>query len=487
MWTGANYGGDAGNITVRANSINLLDKGNIYSNGFGYGRGGVIDIAAHDVLISAANEAAVTNLQTVSGVAAQTDNFSNGGLIKLQADNLKILDGGQISTVLLGGGRGADADIQAKNILISGYVLDPILGYSLSGIDARLAVITHLDGSLSTPTGVGGNINVTTDNLQITNGGAVRTNLFDGASGTAGDINISAGGINISSGGQIYADSFRGTGDSGNINITANTLGIAGFGNSQAPFPIPEFTGLSTTTNAGRGGTINLSLTGDLSVDSGGGINAETQGSGLGGAISIAAQNINLTNGSSISAASYGTGNAGNIDFKVGNTFTARNSTVSTQAVESDGGDIVLTAGYMARLIDSKITTSVNGGPQTVGGNITVDPDFVILQGSSIVANAFQGKGGNIRIAADTYLADPVSVVSASSALGIDGTVDISAPISDISAVVQPLPKEFVSATELLREPCEVRARGGKSSSLVLKGRDGVPNEPGGFLPSPMN
>jgi len=50
--------------------------------------------------------------------------------------------------------------------------------------------------------------------------------------------------------------------------------------------------------------------------------------------------------------------------------------------------------------------------------------------------------------------------------------VDISAPIANISGIVNPLPKDFMSAAQLLQEPCAVRARGGKSSSLVVKGRD---------------
>ena len=54
-------------------------------------------------------------------------------------------------------------------------------------------------------------------------------------------------------------------------------------------------------------------------------------------------------------------------------------------------------------------------GPQTTGGNITIDPEFVILQNSQIVANAFAGQGGNIQITAEAFLADPDSRVDASS------------------------------------------------------------------------
>ena len=116
----------------------------------------------------------------------------------------------------------------------------------------------------------------------------------------------------------------------------------------------------------------------------------------------------------------------------------------------------------MLRLIDSRITTSVGGGPQTVGGNIEVASEYVILQNSRIIANAYEGRGGNIGIDAGTFLADPKSLVDASSALGINGTVDIRAVVQSIAGVVQPLPKDFVGAGDLLRTPCEARLRGGQ-------------------------
>jgi hypothetical protein len=108
------------------------------------------------------------------------------------------------------------------------------------------------------------------------------------------------------------------------------------------------------------------------------------------------------------------------------------------------------------------------------------------LKRSQIIANAFEGQGGNILIIAGTFLADPYSVVSASSALGIDGTVDIRSPIIDLSGFIAPLQKDFQGAADLLREPCAARARGGEYSSFVIRGRDGLPVQPGSVLPSPI-
>ena len=80
------------------------------------------------------------------------------------------------------------------------------------------------------------------------------------------------------------------------------------------------------------------------------------------------------------------------------------------------------------------------------------------------------------------FLADPYSIVSASSALGIDGTVDIRAPITNISGSLVPLQQNFLSAAALLRNPCEARIRGEESASFIFGGRDGFPIIPGAVL-----
>jgi hypothetical protein len=48
------------------------------------------------------------------------------------------------------------------------------------------------------------------------------------------------------------------------------------------------------------------------------------------------------------------------------------------------------------------------------------------------------------------------------------------------------LPQAFVNVTALLPARCAARLSGGTTSSLVLGGRDGLPLDPGGVLPSPL-
>jgi hypothetical protein len=79
---------------------------------------------------------------------------------------------------------------------------------------------------------------------------------------------------------------------------------------------------------------------------------------------------------------------------------------------------------------------------------------------------------------AGVFLADPGSVIDASSQKGCQRDGGHPAPIQNVSGVMKPLPAEFSSADTLLRERCLARLKGGKYSSFVVGGRDGLPVEP---------
>ncbi|NPA25525.1 MAG: filamentous hemagglutinin N-terminal domain-containing protein [Deltaproteobacteria bacterium] len=471
--------GDAGDITVRATSLEIRNKAQIVSNSFGAGNGGTVDVAADEVLISDKDRNEVINYVTMAGLSSQTID-ANGGRVKVEADSLTLEDGGRIGTEIFGDGTGADVVIDVGTLKVSGFVPDEslLIPYMLSAIDARV-----FDTGA---TGTGGSIAITADHIRLDNGGAIRTGLYNSAPGKAGDITITAGNIEIASLGQIYADSFRGSGDSGDIDISARNLTITGIGDTPPPEPFDfDFTGISTTTDQGQGGTISADIENHLALILKGGIRANTLGVGTGGDIELSAADFNLNRGGIINSSSSGTGNAGSIGLKAVGELSLDHAAITTEAsTDADGGNIAITAGDLLHLYYSKITSSVGGGPETTGGNITIDPDYVILNHSRIVANAYAGTGGNIDIVANTFLADPQSRIDASSQLGVSGTVDIRAPVTSISGLVTPLNTEFVRAAELLKGRCLARLReGGTYSSFIVGGRDGLPFEPGGLLP----
>jgi large exoprotein involved in heme utilization and adhesion len=225
------------------------------------------------------------------------------------------------------------------------------------------------------------------------------------------------------------------------------------------------------------------------------GLFSTASSTGAGGDINVQAPQVNVLDGATISANSTGTATAtaGNVNIVTSN-LNMQNASITTASTLADGGNIsITTTGSMVHLTDSDITTSVESGEGS-GGNITIDSDFVILEDSRILANAFGGPGGNITITADVFLVNSggtqptslVGIVDASSILSTPGTINIQAQFTDVSGEVARLPEAPLQATELLRASCAARFAGGKASSMVLGGRDGVPVQPGGLLPSPL-
>ena len=117
------------------------------------------------------------------------------------------------------------------------------------------------------------------------------------------------------------------------------------------------------------------------------------------------------------------------------------------------------------------------------GGNITIDPTYVILDSSDVVARAVQLSGGNISISPQVLLTSTDSVVSASSQQGVSGQVQESTIYRELASQLVALPESLYSVAAALQDICAVKL-GGDFSSFITAGRGGLPIEPGGWLPS---
>ena len=214
----------------------------------------------------------------------------------------------------------------------------------------------------------------------------------------------------------------KGSGDGGQIFVSAPVLDISDGGEiSSAAFP----------ESTGNAGDIKLEV-GKLTISGDADISTST-GSREGGNIHVQARQIELNNNeAAITASSSGSGDAGNIPIHADDTFRSRNSAVSTSSTLSGGGKIDLSAGQIVELVDSQVTTTVQGGAGDAG-NITIGPRYVILNDSQVIAQAVEGNGGNITIDADVFLASPTSMVDASSQKGIDGTIDIRGVVNNLA------------------------------------------------------
>jgi large exoprotein involved in heme utilization and adhesion len=110
-----------------------------------------------------------------------------------------------------------------------------------------------------------------------------------------------------------------------------------------------------------------------------------------------------------------------------------------------------------------------------MGGDIDIDPEMVLMQHSQIIANAYEGNGGNIHIVADHFIQSADSIVQASSEYGFDGNIFIDAPDARIGNELVTLPSNYLDASQWLHTPCSLRTSK-DVSRLVISGRDAIPS-----------
>jgi large exoprotein involved in heme utilization and adhesion len=515
-------------------SITVSGGSQIFSLAFAGGRSGDIRLAAPEI-----------TLTDFSAVASATFANAIAGNVVLAGSNLNVLNGAQVVNITFGDGPGGDITVNASSVVIDGNGLietdtfgsgrggDITLNLGQGSLNLNFGTIATsgdlgsggnitinagsislLSADLSSPsvinnfttgTGSSGNISLNVGTLELQGVGTRINNTTFGDSPT-GAIRIAASdSISFSGGGIVVTNFGNPTTTGGNIEITAPALTMnGGFITTSHAGParsgdivldvgtvaVTRGAQISSELNGGSGRGGDIRITSDVVSISGPGsvldsANFSSDPSGLAGDIHVQARQVVLQDGAAISAQSVGTGNAGNINIMASDSLVMQSSSITTETVQSDGGDIHITVGRLVHLLDSRITTSVQGGLGN-GGNITIDPQFVILQNSQILAQAFGGNGGNILIVAGVFFADPFSTISASSTLGISGPVDVQAPVTNLSGTLAPLPAESVQATALLQARCAARFQESQFSSFVQAGRDGLPLEPGGLLPSPL-
>ncbi|MEK6763509.1 MAG: filamentous hemagglutinin N-terminal domain-containing protein [Nitrospirota bacterium] len=417
-----------------------------------------------------------------SGIVSNSSGTARAGDIAVQAKTVSLADGaviraGETNTPAAGG----NVAIEADSVNVSG-------GSRISSQASRSDA---------------GQITIAADALTLVNG-SIETRTTD--IGRGGDVVLDVGSLSLSNGATVNS-STESTGRAGDITMNVGTLSLAnGSSISSASTGTVAFTNEDGTTRApGTAGNVVITATGSFTSDAS--TIATSAEANHGGDVSITAHSVQLSNGTLITANSnaplevtklvldqngqlvkevVGDGNAGNIMIRSGSTFVMNNSSMTTEAKFASGGQITIITPEMVRVINGRVSTSVAGFEKdTAGGNIMIDPQFVIFQNSQVIAQANAGSGGAINVIAGVFIADPNSLVSASSAQGPQGTVNIQSPVQNVGGELAALSQEFSSAAALLAQQCAARAAGGKFSTFVVAAREGLPAEPGGFLASP--
>lgn len=245
--------------------------------------------------------------------------------------------------------------------------------------------------------------------------------------------------------------------------------------------------GLTTAVSGeGDAGDIRIRDNDRLVLRSGSFISGSTRGRGDGGAIRIDTERVLLENASisSESRRSADGGDAGSIEIDVKEKMALRNSRISTEAVDGGRGRTAIKGDGLLYLSSSTISASVRSGANS-GGGVAIEQDAVVLNRSDITANAHEGEGGSITIASRSLVKSQDSRIDAASNRGNDGDVEIRSSDNAYYQNLIAMEAELMDADQWVQTPCSTRS-GKDVSHLYVQGREGRPNDPEDWQPSPL-
>ncbi|WP_162139130.1 filamentous hemagglutinin N-terminal domain-containing protein [Synechococcus sp. PCC 7336] len=511
-------GGNSGEISfetsLETGSIIITDGVTISANAAGVGTSaGEISIQAREV--------------TLSGIDIDTSSIGNAqqaGAISIFGKSLNLTEGASISSQTAGDAiTPGNIEISVNHVSLSGGSEISTQRTSGTGIgDAGEISITGNALSLSensvissetqTGTGEGGNISLAVDRIDLTNGTITAETTGPGNAGTidlhgnllrlndrstitsstsengglGGSIDIDVANTRLT-GDSTVAASTAGASNAGDINLTGNRLALLGGSTIE-----------TSTSAAGDAGDISIHVKEDLLVrgtDPAGnpsGIFANTTAgsTGSGGSISIKSEDTSLFEQASIAVDSLGDGDAGALHIVSGDLTLDTGSSISAATASGEGGDLSFNIHDLLLLRrNSNITTEA--GNDGNGGDIDIEADFIVgIPGEdvNIIANAFEGDGGNITLTAFSVLGftlgpDPAEAnnISASSELGVDGDIIIDVLDTDPARGLEERQVQFSDLSNLIGSTCNFGSPDDEQSQFILAGRGGLspdPNEP---------
>jgi large exoprotein involved in heme utilization and adhesion len=483
--------GDSGDITVNATGpggLTIRGGASIIAESRNFGQAGNISVNASNLFLT-------TDGMPFGAIASQSAFAGDSGDIQVNASgDIQIQEGFEITGSTAGTGAGGNVSVTAGNSIdisdensgIASATVEPppqvedLLAQQFGAADFNELVAILMDFGLVGPDADLFDAMAALQTMELIDLGDP-----DPTAGNAGPVAVNASSLAMQGAARITS-STTADGEGGPVTIQTGSLLLSDGAEIRSRSGLVSPATGELDVGSGNGGLLDINVTGTATVTgraadgSPSSISTSTQGEGNGGNLSLTANIVNLNDGGSISASSSGTGLAGDIVINAVDRFDSSGGRVTTQTTVSDGGNIQITTRERVYLDQADITTSVESGFGG-GGNINIDPEFVILNQSNILANAFGGPGGNINIVADNFIISAQSSVDASSALGLDGTVNISSPDAEVAEELAVLPANYLDVTSLMSERCGTTAG---ASSLVDAGPGGLVVDPDGYLPS---
>jgi large exoprotein involved in heme utilization and adhesion len=414
-----NNGGDAGQVTVTADSITTADSGQIASSTLGSGIGGNVGVHATQALVIHGNPDSPIG----TGIAADSLPGATGdaGTVTVYAGSATIDATGQISTNTHGPGNGGDITVDVAGTLA-------ITGDPESDFDTGI-------GANSQPgaTGDAGKVIVNAGSVTI-DAGAVKTNTY--GSGKGGDVTLNVAGLLAITGDPdsglltgIAADSRHGaTGDAGKVAVTAGSVTIDDTGQIS-----------SNTFSIGKGGdvTVNatgaIAITGDPDAEFFTGISAGAESTGDAGQVTVGAGSISIADNAQIASSTSGSGNGGNVTVDVTGALQIHGdpNAFGPTGIAADSLPGVVGAVEIHGNANAPNPTGIIAGslPGATGnaGQITVHADSVSLTNAAEIATNSSGPGiaADILIKAQQVVVDNSTISSDSAGTGSSGSVVI--------------------------------------------------------------
>lgn len=484
------------NLSVLSSNLEIKDRSLVLFNNFSNINPGSINFnATNDLSISGITslpsffEFLSDPLRVTSGITSQNLG-SFGPDINITAGSLNLNQFGLISSANFSNGVGSNINIAVDTTVSVDSLIDfadpipvnsSILSLASVGTSGDITLsgdrldITNggLINSIALLEGQGGNISLDfTDVIRISDSFQVGgNNILSSVSSLSfstqngGDITLETSKLELTEGGQIIAISSL-VGQGGNIDIDSDSIFIdaglsivpddiatnIGGGIFASASPVNSLIGdivMSPILPTANSGEVVINSN-DIQLQNGATIGSFNEGFGSGGSLTIIAEDISLSSQSSITSATE-IGSGGNISVESGTFSLSGNSTVSSNSMgDMPGGDIFITTG------------------------------ITLLDESQISANSIGDRGGNVDIATTAFFRSPASTVTATSALGLqfDGVITISTPITDLGRSTQI--EESVISFEQFPDLCRQIVETG--SSLTIGGSSGKPVEPSDYI-----
>ncbi|MBX2863305.1 MAG: hypothetical protein KTR27_07085, partial [Leptolyngbyaceae cyanobacterium MAG.088] len=504
--------GEGGNLQITTDSLSVTEGAQINSLISPLGRGNLGNLvinASGDIVIDGTDPVQPV-IRSVIGNSVGLEAQGNAGDLIITAESLTVSNGAALDSSTFGIGNAGNIIIDVQNHTL------------FAGTDSGLINTTVLSSVTPAGQGQAGDVQLTTGTLSVTDGAVLASATFSqgdagnviinveeeavfdgvgmlsrseassevglGAQGNAGDVRISTGELTVSNGATLES-STAGSGDAGDVIIEAQGHVIFDGSDPSGRFSSRATSQVSTNMARGNGGDIKI-FANTLDITNGAELLASTAGMGDAGDVIIVLTDEATLNNGSIFVASESDSQAGNIDISASNIQLENNSILSAESATVNGGNIFLDSDNLLLLRNNSLITATAGTAQGAGngGNIDISAPYIIAistENSDIIANAFEGDGGQVNITAQgVFGIEPRpqltsrSDITASSEQGVSGIIVLNSPDNSfIENSLSELPDVLTNPDTLVANSCVARGQQA-GGTFTTTGSGGLPVSP---------